>query len=459
MNTSQRQAILDAIEIFKKSNFEDAFKNRYKETANIHNVIVAEYSIAELFALTNRAIERLERFLNEGDWRILPSDNIPVFSYGTITLKNTITTIVNCFNSAMYEQAVPHVKSIVYFEMRSGFWNQPKRIELGIRETTLKTLEERAKLTMSHIDAREKNVQLLIETLDAKKKETEILINTKKQELETLKSNQSSSNTILANIKNILLNVTTARNDIVKLKDEAKNIISNLNDLQTKIEEQSQICDDNIEESQKSLKKFNNEAKTKIEEITSSHKEVSTNAEEVRKMMHFIKDGALIHSFNKRKESIQKAVVTWQVLSVISALLMGGWIFIVFKFLNTSIAEGTAIANSAAIVFANLFINIAKTSPMIVLFWFVLAQYKKERNILEEYAFREAVAATLTAYLDQLEGETDEHKRDLLVKTVDKLYTQPVIANNESLSISLRSKDIAEIAKSIKDILTREKVS
>ena len=459
MNTSQRQAILDTIEIFKKSNFEEAFKNRYKETANIHNVIVSEYSIAELFALTNRAIERLERFLNEGDWRILPSDNIPVFSYGTITLKNTITTIVNCFNSAMYEQAVPHVKSIVYFEMRSGFWNQPKRIELGIRESSLKTLEERAKRTMAHIDAREDKVQLLIETLDTKTKEIESLIKTKKQELETLKSNQSESNTILANIRNMLLNVTSTRNDIVKLKDDAKNTISHLDNLQTKIEEQVHIADDNIAESQKSLNKFNNEAKTKIDEIASSHKEVSTNAEEVRKMMHFIKDGALIHSFNKRKESIQKAVIAWQVLSIISALLMGGWIFIVFKFLNTSIAEGSAIANSAAIVFANLFINIAKTSPMIVLFWFVLAQYKKERNLLEEYAFREAVAATLTAYLDQLEGETDEHKRDLLVKTVNKLYTQPVITNSETLSISLRSKDIAEIAKSIKDILTREKLN
>ena len=142
----------------------------------------------------------------------------------------------------------------------------------------------------------------------------------------------------------------------------------------------------------------------------------------------------------------------WGMGSFVSALLMGVWIFVVFAYLNTSVA-GDTIANSAAVILANLVINIAKTSPIVALFWFSLTQYIKERNLQEEYAFREAVAVTLTAYLDQLDGEEDEHKRTLLMNTVEKLYTKPVLAGEKGLSVSLSSKDIAEALKNLGDAL------
>ena len=451
MNANQRQNILDAIVEFEKSDFETPFKNKYKDTATFDSIVVADYSIAELFAMAKRAVSQLKELLENGNWQIIPSDNIPITSYGNITLRNVIINIRRYFNSASYEQAAAQIKPLVYYEMKCGFWDQPKRIELGVRESSLKALEQRAELTMSHIDAREEKVKSLIDELEIKKAEIENLIKTKKHELETLKSNQSESNTILESIKNAQKNANTSQEAIENLNGKANNIITSLKSAQDHIQEQISTNDSVISQSKKALEEFHTEAKSKISTITSDFESVSNNAEEVRKMMHFIKDGTLAHSFNKRKDSIQTAVIVWQVLSVVSAILMGVWIFVVFKYLNTNIAEGSIIENSAAIVFANLFINIAKTSPMIVLFWFVLAQYKKERNLLEEYAFREAVAATLTAYLDQLNGEADKNKCALLMNTVEKLYTKPTISRDEIISISLKSKDIADTAKHIKE--------
>lgn len=451
MNANQRQNILDAIVEFEKTDFETPFKNKYKDTATFDSIVVADYSIAELFAMAKRAVSQLKELLENGNWQIIPSDNIPITSYGNITLRNVIINLRTYFNSASYEQAASQIKPLVYYEMRCGFWDQPKRIELGVRESSLKVLEQRAELTMSHIDAREEKVKSLIDELEIKKAEIENLIKIKRQELETLKSNQSESNTILESIKNAQKNANASQEAIENLNGKANNIITSLKSAQDHIQEQISTNDSVITQSKKALEEFHTEAKSKISTITSDFECVSNNAEEVRKMMHFIKDGALAHSFNERKNSIQTAVIVWQVLSVVSAILMGVWIFVVFKHLNTNIAAGSVIENSAAIVFANLFINIAKTSPMIVLFWFVLAQYKKERNLLEEYAFREAVAATLNAYLDQLNGETDNNKCTLLINTVEKLYTKPTISRDEIISISLKSKDIADTAKHIKE--------
>ena len=451
MNTNQRQSILDAIVDFEKADFDTPFKNKYKDATTFDSIMVADYTIAELFRMARKAIAQLKEFLENGNWRIIPSDNIPLALYGTIALRNTVVDLTSYLKSASYDQALSRIKPLVYFEMQCGFWEKPKKIEIGIRESTLKTLEQRAELTMLHLDNKEDKVNSLIKELENQKELLQKLISSKKQELESLKTNQISSDAILKDIQNKNTMAEKEYSSIELHNKRAENIITELESDQKRVDEQIKTSDKNIEESKKALNDFNKDAEAKITKITSDYEEVSNNAEEVREMMHFIKDGALAHSFNKRKRSIQIAVIVWQVLSVVSAILMGIWIFVVFKYLNTNIAEGSVIENSAAIVFANLFINVAKTSPMIVLFWFVLAQYKKERNLLEEYAFREAVAATLSAYLDQLDGETDKNKCTLLMNTVEKLYTKPTISRDEIISISLKSKDIADTAKHIKE--------
>ena len=90
MNVTQRQSILDAIVEFEKADFNTPFQNKYKDTATIDSIVVADYSIAEIFALAKRAVSQLNDFLETGSWKITPSDNISLPLYGTISLRNTI---------------------------------------------------------------------------------------------------------------------------------------------------------------------------------------------------------------------------------------------------------------------------------------------------------------------------------------------------------------------------------
>ena len=179
--------------------------------------------------------------------------------------------------------------------------------------------------------------------------------------------------------------------------------------------------------------------------ITTDYDSVSANAEEVRKMMGYIADGTLSHSFNNRKKDLSKRIKNWLIGCCVVAVLTIAWVCAVFFWLKAD----------TGYEWANIVINGIKSSPMFFLLGFALAQYQKERNLMEEYAFRESVAVTLTAYLEQMPNKEDEDKRKLLMTTVEQLYTKPVIANKEYEALRLDSKDISETTKTLKELVEK----
>lgn len=443
MNANQRQSILDAIVEFEKADFETPFKNKYKDTETFDSIVIADYSIAELFAMAKRSVSQLKEFLENGNWQIIPSDNIQIPMYGSITLRNVIINTTSYLNSASYDHAASQIKPLVYFEMMCGFWDQPKRIELGIRESSLKTLEQRAELTMTHIDAREDKVKLLIDELESKKSEVEKLINTKRQELETLKNNQSESNNILKDIQGASKSATSELSTIETHNKKVQTILDELETAQRKVEEQIKTSNTHITDSRSALDDFNSDAASKIAQIKSDYESVSNNAEEVRKMMGYIADGTLSHSFNKRKDDLSKQITKWFWASMIITILAIAWVCVVFFCLS---------ANTGS-EWADILINGIKSSPLFLLLGFSISQYQKERNLMEEYAFRESVAVTLTAYLEQMPEKEDEDKRKMLISTVEQLYTKPVIANKEYGLLKFDSKDLSETSKTLKELV------
>ena len=443
MNANQRQSILDAIVEFEKADFETPFKNKYKDTETFDSIVIADYSIAELFAMAKRSISQLKEFLENGNWQIIPSDNIQIPMYGSITLRNVIINTTNYLNSASYDHAASQIKPLVYFEMMCGFWDQPKKIELGIRESSLRTLEQRAELTMTHIDAREDKVKLLIDELESKKSEIEKLINTKRQELETLKSNQSESNNILKDIQGASKSATSELSTIETHNKKVQTILDEMETAQRKVEEQIKTSNTHITDSKNALDVFNSDAASKIAQIKSDYESVSNNAEEVRKMMGYIADGTLSHSFNKRKEDLSTQITKWFWTSVIISALAIGWVCAVFFWLSADTGSE----------WADILINGIKSSPLFFLLGFSISQYQKERNLMEEYAFRESVSVTLTAYLEQMPEKEDEDKRKLLISTVEQLYTKPVIANKEYGLLKFDSKDLSDTSKTLKELV------
>lgn len=452
MNTAQRQNLLNIIEEFKKTDLESPFKEKFKNAESIDAIRFGDYSITELFSTSKKAVLLLEDFLEKNTWQPLQYVNVIPSSYNN-TLLDVVKRITDYFKTANYEQAAQMTNQLVQYEMRNGFWNKNKKTGAGINKATFDEIYDQAKLTLEYVTTRGDILESLINNLEVEKVKFEGLMETQRQEIDTIRTNQTQAGEILTDMRIMQERASTTKQAIDTLNDKADDIITELEASQEQFEEQIKENSTIISDFKSSLANFQKDAEQKLQIIKENYDNVSTNANEVRKMMHFIKDGALAHSFNIRTRSIHKAVITWGIFSFFSAILMGAWICIVFTYLNTSVASDTVAENSAAVILANLVINLGKTSPMVVLFGFSLSQYIKERNLQEEYAFKEAVAVTLTAYLDQLDGEEDEHKRMLLMNTVEKLYTKPVLAGEKGLSVSLSSKDIAEALKNLGNTL------
>lgn len=435
MNLSQKQTILNVIESFEKTDFESVFAQKYKDTATIDSVSAADYSVAELLALSRKSVEQLKNRLNSDDWQVLPlTQNLN--EYGNVSINNVITSITNRLYNCNYNDAAISIKALVYYEMLNGFWNICKRIDLGVRENTLSKLEQRATLMMTHTEERQKKINDLIEEIEKIKEALTAFKTEKVTEYNTLKQNQAESNTLLSDIKNLKSLSDNTHSAINSINTQCDAVLKKLKEEQESIDKQQKEIYRQNEEIDSTNKRLSNEVASESAKVKEAFETVTNQKDEVAKMMGYIADGTLSHSFNRRKKEVTNSIRWWGVWTFLSLVSLVVWIYVVFTYFSAHTGNE----------WVNVIINSVKSSPLAFVFGYALTQLSKERIIKEEYAYREAVALTLTSYLEQLDGEENTDKKNLLLQTVEKLYTKPIVAKGESASpLKISSKDLADV--------------
>lgn len=443
MNLSQKQYVANVIQEFNSAEiqFEIIAAHKYNAEQSIDTIIIQDYTLAEIFYFSRDVIKKLANRIERDNWQILPY-HVFTHEFGQYQLNQCVDELRNGLVQANYESAVQRLKALIYYAITNNFWNVPQRIELGIRESSLAKLEERVQLTIEHIDKRAEIANTTIKQLNDKVIELNHLIEQKRQEFSVLQDNQNQSNNLLNNIANVNKNAEIHNTAVEQIKNKCSAILEGLEKKQEKISQQQTDIDKQIELASSNLQEFETNSKEKIDSIQKGYDSVSGNVEEVRKMMGYIADGTLSHGFNKRKENIRESKNKWMWISFISLLLLIAWVCIIFIWLSAN----------TGIVWADILINGIKATPLAFAFGFALTEYSKERNLLEEYAFREAVAVTLTAYLEQLNGNITEEQKKLLINTVEKLYTKPIISIKEYKMFNFDTKDIAKTAEHVKEI-------
>lgn len=443
MNLSQRQQILDAILNFEKRNFEVAFTQKYKNTATIDSVQAGDYTIAELLALSRKSVQRLKVRLQSDDWQVLPfTQNLN--EYGPVNLHSLLIHITNYLSSATYPQAANQIKALVYYEIQNGFWYIPQKVELGIRESSLSKLEQRASLMMTHIEERQGKINQLIDDINSLREELNEFGKEKNKEYQILRRNQDESERVLAAIRNKEELAAVGHNNIVKLNELCDKVLKQLQDEQDTAKQQQAEIDKQNKEIQDAHQQLKEELSSDLTNIRETYETTTKYKEEIAKMMGFIADGTFAHSFHEHRKRKIWGIVIWGVCTTLSLAGLVAWIYAVFTYWPANTGNE----------WANIIINAIKSSPLAFLFGFALTHLAKNCNIKEEYAYREAVALTLTAYMEQLEGEGNIDKKQLLLKTVEKLYTKPILSSDESKSlIKINTKDFTELMTKLTDAI------
>lgn len=444
MNISQKQQILDVIQSFKSNDFESAFVKKYSNTATIDSIQAGDYTVAELLALAQKAVLKLENRLQSEDWQILPlTQNLN--EYGPVNLHSLLIHLTRHLANAMYPQSATQIKALVYYEIQNGFWNTPQKIELGIRESSLDKLEQRASLMMKHIEERQNNINLLINEVNSIKEELQRFSQEKRQEYQAIRQNQEESGRLLADIKNKEALAAREHTNITKINEQCDKVLQNLIEEQNAAKKQQAEINQQNADIQAANQQLKEEIDTDLAQIRETYNTTTKYKEDIAKMMGFIADGTLAHSFHEQRKRKIWGIVIWGVCTGLSLIGLIGWIYAVFTYWPANTGNE----------WANIIINAIKSSPLAFLFGFALTHLAKNCNIKEEYAYREAIALTLTAYMEQLEHEDNPDKKKLLLQTVEKLYSKPILSGDESKSpIKIDSKDFTDMMSKLTDAIS-----
>lgn len=145
-----------------------------------------------------------------------------------------------------------------------------------------------------------------------------------------------------------------------------------------------------------------------MQKLAQHNQDVEALRSNVRELIEPAVAGSLSKSFSDRKGELHGNQVRWFWASCITAVLgvaVTVWVVasIVGIFTNDIVRDMLAEAaqqNTSSILWTTVALRLAVLPPLYAIFAFAFAQYRKERNLEEEYAHRAAVATSLPNYGD-----------------------------------------------------------
>lgn len=440
MNITQKQNILDLIERLKKFDFLGFLKSQGIDDVQTFQYGDIKYS--EFAVLFDRMIDQLKFELENVGYRHLPVTFNSQTEFGQIDLVQDLNQLLSLIKQYGNEVHVVNLLDrLIFYQITFGFWDRSsvkvhdiRAVDLKRKISELTVLEEKTNNQKEQVEQDITTINLLIKKLKDGLlviSENETIINNNKIDGENsvleLKRNLEDSNAIKNQIFNINEQVTERLN---KISNDINDNSKKFNDIVI----QNNLLKDHIEKVIEDSQKVN-------DKISEFYNYIESQKVQIDKMVGLATDGAIGYKFDQRQKDINRSMLFWKIAVLLSYVVAAIWVGCVFTFFKSSFKDE----------WLNLTINLIKTTPAWLLVAFLINQYKKEREFEEEYAFKSAVAMTITSYTSLLSNDDISQlktKDQVLSKVLDNLYSSPVNRsinkNNESLSVQLLSKDNKE---------------
>ncbi|WP_339919613.1 hypothetical protein [uncultured Flavobacterium sp.] len=449
MNINQKQIVQDSLEAIKSTDIEQHLIATYPTETDFSKINISKYSAAEFLFLFNKMITQLEEELENGLGFLLPFTENYANDFGAVNLQNDLSNIHSYLNSNQFTTIEPILDKLIHYQIKNGFWNKS---EVKSHSVDLEELKKQKTLINLNQKALNKNLisyDVLKANLESTISDFKVFIDEKKLELTQITTLLSTANSQLTELNLVVSNATNKDTEIdgilKNIKDKVTTVSESITEYETDF---TSIKKDNL-----ALKlQLETSIATALEDLKKSKEGiefVEGNREEIVRLTGMAADGALGSKFDQRQDKLEKGLVFWKnsvpgvtILSVI-------WVLVVFTCLKANTGD----------VWINLLINLLKTSPVFILMGFVFSQYKKERNLQEEYAFKSAVAMTLTAYSEMLSNadrEDNTSRQQMLLKSIELVYNQPKIHPDKSETLfSFNTKNLKETVGTLTDALKK----
>lgn len=443
MNINQKQQIIEMLDNIKEIDIDQMMLEAYPNEIDFNKISIGKYTATEIISLIDRITNQLRNELVNGLNLLLPFTENFSNDFGSVNLLQDLTNIYAYILNKQFEQTELLLDRLIHYQIKNGFWDKSKVKAHSIDQEELKKQKSAIELNNKALSENIKNFDSLKTRVDKIVSTFDIYIETKKEELVQIASSLVTATNQLNDINNIVANASNKETEI-------KGILTNLN-------EKVQTLNVDINDYQEDFEEIKTISITLKEELNQKITETSEKLLKAREDLEFIEnnrtqieiltgmaaDGALGSKFNQRQEKLDKDLIFWKWAVPIMTVLAGIWVVIVFSCLLPHFKEE----------WINILISVLKTSPGFILLGFVFSQYKKERNLQEEYAFKSAVAMTLTAYSEMLsksDFENNVSRQQMLLKSIEMIYNQPYIHPVKSETLfSFNTKDLKETVNTL----------
>lgn len=454
MNQEQKQRVLAQLDPFWKLDIDKRIAEVYKDYTDLSSIAVGYYTVSELSQYSKKVISQLGQVLETPFSNILPFQYQFQNDFGNGNLGDDLANLNAYIEANNFADAVNVLTRLVYYQVANGFWEKVLEKDDKKRFAQIVEMESKLKLISEQLAKSIETNATLLESLKTEKENLELLVTTKKKELAEIEGLLPTARNNSDEI-NKLLNTSTATNESINSLLTQQN--TNLDTITKKIEEEKTAYTA-FQKDIKELKElFNTEidngGKKNIEfdkMLASVLEQSKTFDKQILVLNELIgKEGAvrLFNTFNDRKKDLDAPVKRWAWIVIgtgVAALLLIIGIFTNFFGLITTMPLPTIID------WQFLVINSMKSTPIMIVLFFTIKQYVRERTFQEEYAFRSAIALTVQAYGD-ISGSK---KEDLILQAVSTIYSLPSMMKDKPTSFfGYRSKTLTDTMKEINETL------
>lgn len=438
MNINQKQTVEDILDDIKVIDVEEFLVVANPTETDFSKINISKYNAAEFLFYLKKMISQLDEELKNGLGFLLPFNENYSNDFGAVNLQNDLTNIKNYLNSSQFAEIEPLLDKLIHYQIKNGFWNKS---EVKSHSVDLEGLKKQKTLIDLNQKALDKNLIAyngLKTNLETTISKLNALIDEKKVELTEITTLLSTANAQLIEINSVVSNST--------IKDtEIDGILKNIKDKVAAVSESIIEYETNYTE----IKNDNSALKIELETATAKALEdlkkskegiefIESNREEIVRLTGMAADGTLGSKFDQRQSKLEKGLTIWKWAIPIMTILAGAWVVVVFTCLVPDFKDE----------WVNILVSVLKTSPAFILLGFVFSQYKKERNLQEEYAFKSAVAMTLTAYSEMLSNsdiEDNTSRQQMLLRSIELIYNQPQIHPDKSEKLfSFNTRDLKD---------------
>lgn len=440
MTTQEKDEILVKIKEVENFDFESEIINNNPQKS-INDIIIRSFPAIKLILMAKKAIRQLEEELQTDNYFFLPLSLTNDAYFGSdFNLLINVGNLKKHIQENNLESFGASLRNQILYQKFWGFWEKSERKIHSFNEEKLVQQQLEVDILIKSIESR------ISETNKLNEKLTDI-ITQKSQELQIISDQLNYSNSNITEIKQNWEQAIRLKNEIESLQNQAN---ENVELIRTQFRNQDEDFSklyQNLEKKEGEIEKKLKEANLLSKEILDSKTEIKDRTDEAKRLLGLSADAALGGRFSQREIKISKSLLWWRVAIGGSVLVAVGWTVIVFL----------CLATKTSLPYLDFLVNLLKTSPGFVLMGYIMTQYNKERTIEEEYAFRAAIAETISAYADMLENQDDadnsnDSRQKMLLDAIRQVYSKPEM-QKEKISTRFyqsQTKELIEVLKQIK---------